>query len=169
MGKHAYLKKKRLILSLILATTIVGAKPLQKHETNEVRKEQPQVLKAVAPTFIPFVYNEPGVVEFVIEVKINKEGQVITAKTISFSLFKDASLEETAKKWVFVKNSAREERVARIKFVMRIMSEDTILSELNTIYNYPAEIEIRHAIFKPQITEAPVFDKETPSQKKPKP
>lgn len=96
------IKKKRLILSLILATTIVGAKPLQKHETNEVRKEQPQVLKAVAPTFIPFVYNEPGVVEFVIEVKINKEGQVITAKTISFSLFKDASLEETAKKWVII-------------------------------------------------------------------
>ena len=94
---------------------------------------------------------------------------MISAKTISYSLFKDLSLEETAKKWLFEKGIEGKERTAHIKFVLRIMPEKTDLSELSTIYRYPAEIEIRHVVFKGSSNEDPEFDKEIPVQKKPKP
>ena len=160
-----YLKNKiKLVLLLIFVTTIVENKALQGQGIIVFGKKQPQVLKAVAPTFIPFVFDETGVAEFLIEVKLNSEGNVIAAKTISFSLFKDLSPEETAKKWVFGKDLTRKERVAHIKFVMRIMPESTILSEFNTIYRYPAEIEIRHTVFKGSSNDDPEFDPPIPKK-----
>ena len=134
-----------------------------------VEEEQPKVLRAVAPTFITFVFEETGSAEVVIEVKLDHEGKVISAKTVSFSLFKDLSFEDTAKQWVFEKSSAKEERFAHIKFVLRIMPRGTNSSELTTIYRYPTEIEIRSLVFTSQITTFPLPEKEQSQNKKSKP
>jgi hypothetical protein len=163
------LNKSVLVLILVSGLTATKTESFRTQNVKPSEKVQPQVLEAVAPSlFIPFALNETGIAEVFIEVKIDSEGKVISAKTISYSLFKDLSLEETAKKWLFEKGIEKE-RTAHIKFVLRIMPEKTDLSELSAIYRYPTEIEIRHVVFKGSSNEDPEFDKEIPVQKKPKP
>jgi hypothetical protein len=148
---------------------IVSDKNLILGQQVEMDKEQPKVLKAISPTFIPFVFGETGMAEVVVEVTLNSEGEVISAKTVSFSLFKDFSLEETAKQWVFEKSKGKEIRTAKIKFILRIMPKGTSPSDLTTIYRYPSEIEIRNVVYDSQITTAPLPDTEKPRTKRCKP
>jgi hypothetical protein len=106
--------------------------------------------------------------EFLIEAKLNPAGNVTSAKTVSFSFFRDKSLEEAAKKWIFEEDASKQERIAYIKFVMRIMPKETDPAELTTIFHYPAEVEIRHVVYKaPTTTDPDIIEKEMPSKKKP--
>ena len=156
MGSKTTLKILPFFICVILLagnTLLLG----QEMQVNE--KESPKVLRAVAPPFIPFVFWETGVAEVVIEVRLDDQGRVTSAKTFSASLFKDSSFEDTAKQWVFEESKSKKERIAYIKFVLRIMPKGTTSSELTTIYRYPAEIEIRSLVFTPRITTAPLPEK----------
>jgi hypothetical protein len=152
-----------IVLIMVEGITLFG------QENIITEKNQPKVLKAIAPTFIPFVFDETGVAEVVVEVKLNNEGKVISAKTIFASLFQDISFENTAKQWMFEDSLSKDERIAHIKFVLRIMPKGTSQSELTTIYRYPSEIEIRDLVFPSQITTGPLPDKEKPPKKESKP
>lgn len=132
-------------------------------------KESPTVLRAVAPPFIPFVFGETGVAEVVVEVRLDYQGRVTSANIVSASLFRDSSFEETAKQWIFEKSKSKKERIAHIKFIMRIMPTETNSSELTTIYRYPTEIEIRSPIITPPITTAPLPEKVDSNKQKSKP
>jgi hypothetical protein len=117
---------------------------------------QPAVVKAVAPAFIPFVFGKPGSMSTVVEVSINADGKVNKAHIVEFSLFRDKSFEETAKKWVFAPAAdTKEVRTARLTFVLRIMPKGTQWDELTTIFTPPYQVEIRHEIFEPHIYSDP--------------
>lgn len=162
-----YLKNEiNIRLFVVFLVIMAGSMASLGQENVLPEKDQPKVTRAVAPTFIPFVFEETGVAEIVVEVKIDSDGKVISAKTSFASLFKDISFENTAKQWIFEKSMSSEERTAYIKFILRIMPKETNPSELTTIYRCPSEIEVRNVIFPSQITTGPLPDKEKPKKKK---
>jgi len=126
-----YNKKRLFFISFLFI--IVCSNLALGQEMKETIPENPKVLKAIAPLFIPFVFGETGVAEAVIQVKINKEGKVTSAQTKSVTLFKDLSFEETAKKWLFENDSSKEERIVEIKFILRIMPKGTSKSEITEV------------------------------------
>jgi hypothetical protein len=148
---------------------LAGHTLLRGHEMRTIEKKPPTVIRAVAPPFIPFVFNETAVAEVVVEARIDPQGKVTLAKMISASYFRDSSFEDAAKQWLFEPSNSKEQRIANIKFVMRIMPKTTLPSELTTIYRYPAEIEIRSPVFTPHITADPLPIKEERPKQKSKP
>jgi len=120
----------------------------------------PKVIRAVAPVFVPFVLNETGYETVSIEVEIDSSGNVVSAKTVNFTLFQDRSIEEAAMKWKFERGEANNKvRKAVLKFAFRIMPDDTNVDDLGTIFNFPYEIEVRSKIIKSRIIADPVSKK----------
>jgi hypothetical protein len=152
---------KQLYLVLCFSLVLTGYQQINAQQSQKT-KEPPQILKAVAPTFIPFVFNETGVAEMVVEVKINSDGKVTASKIVDVTLFRDLGVESTAKQWIFERSTNRKERIARIKFVFRIMPKETDTVDLTTIFRHPLEVEVRKPIFDSPITTAPLPDQEKP-------
>lgn len=141
------MKRKSLILlvTILIVTLEVSSWAQKMPKANSII---PHVAKAVAPPFYPFVFNATGDAFVVVEVRINKKGEVTSAKTVDFSLFTDAAIEQTAKRWVFERSSSETERIARVKFVFRILPLDTDETELTTTFSPPYEIEVRSRIIR---------------------
>jgi TonB family protein len=117
---------------------------------------QPEVVKAVAPPFIPFIFGKTGSATVVVEVTVDPEGKVIEAHTVEASLFRDKAFEETAKKWVFAPAAeGKKERTVRLTFVLRIMPKTTRWDELTTIFTTPYQVEVRHEVFDPPTNSDP--------------
>jgi hypothetical protein len=117
---------------------------------------QPSVVKAVAPPFIPFIFGKTGSATVIVEVAIDPTGKVDEAHIVEFSLFRDKSFEETAKKWVFAPAAdAKQVRTARLTFVLRIMPKGTRWDELTTIFTTPYQVEVRHEVFDPPTNSDP--------------
>jgi len=117
---------------------------------------QPAVVKAVAPPFIPFIFGKTGSARVVVEVSVDRTGKVDEAHIVEFSLFRDKSFEETAKKWVFAPaGDAKQVRAARLTFVLRIMPKSTQWDELTTIFTTPYQVEVRHEVFDPPTNSDP--------------
>lgn len=114
------------------------------------------VVKAVAPGFVPFVFNKTGVAEVTVEVTIDKSGSVKSAKAVDYSVFTDGSIEDTAKKWVFTPSKEDVERSARLRFVFRILPEETDESELTTVFVAPFEMEVRSKVIPSPKTTSPL-------------
>lgn len=129
-----------LVVALLMVVSIDGRKS-SSSSANGV-----SVVQAVAPPFIPFLFNKPGAAEVTVEVKIDKFGNVTAARTVAFSHFSDGSIEDTAKKWRFSTSNEDRERTANLRFVFRIMPDDTYDSELTTIYTAPFQIEVRSKV-----------------------
>jgi hypothetical protein len=129
---------------------------LKAKSVTEQSSQSPPVVKAVAPAFIPFVFGKPGSMTTVVEVKVDSDGKVSEAHIVEFSLFRDKSFEETAKKWVFAPvPDVKQERTARLTFVLRIMPKYTHWDELTTIFTPPYQVEVRHEIFNPHTNSDP--------------
>ncbi len=112
--------------------------------------------KAVAPTFVPFVFGEPGIAEASVKVEIDQSGKVISATTIEASPFRDRSFEKAAMQWTFepCRNSAGCRQT--IKFVLRIMPKGTPPEEITTRFTYPAEVEVRSPIIELTVADEPI-------------
>jgi hypothetical protein len=134
---------------LILASLFLGFISVNGQDKTSKVDEQPKVLKAVAPTFFPFVMEQTGVNEALVRVTINNEGKVTAAKMINVTVGWDATFEIAAKKWLFESSPNKEERTAEIKFILRLMPKGTDESDLAAIYTYPAQIEIRREVYGP--------------------
>lgn len=158
----------RLVVLVIGLTTVTGDNSVFSRHVAQTGIP-PHVLEAVAPIFIPFVFDKTGMNEVVVEVNVNSDGNVTSAKTVSVTLFRDTSFETTAKRWRFAPSSdGKEERIAQIKFILRIMPKDTPLDQLTTIYTAPYQIEVRHEVFEPQVTSAPIPNEMKRGQRKKK-
>jgi hypothetical protein len=119
---------------------------------------QPTVTVAVAPIFIPWIFDKTGVGQSIVEVTINRDGHVSSAKCIEGSAdfpWGDHSFEQTALRWHFSSTNGSEERTARITFVLRIMPKGTHDDELTPIYSAPYQMEVRHTVFEPHIYRDP--------------
>lgn len=157
--KKIHLIRFQLMLLTVFSLIAANSKLVLAYVIWGQTNNPPQVVTAVAPAFIPFVFGETGVAEVVVEAEIDSSGDVTSAKIVSASLFRDNSFEETAKRWRFNSTSDHEQkRIARIKFILRIMPKNTSPGELTTIYTTPYQIEVRHEVFSPQVTSAPIPD-----------
>jgi len=146
---------KTLVPVLVFMT--IFAEGSQSRET-----KVPVVAIAVAPAFLPFVFGKSRDERVVIEVKIDKAGEVISAKTGEFTRYTDDSFEATAKRWRFDPSQESEERSARITFLFRTLPKGTPENELTPIFTYPFQIEVRHEVFEPLIyNEAPTVPSRT--------
>ena len=120
-------------------------------DLTEQYAEQPAVMKAVAPPFFPFLFGKTGSATGVVEVRIAVDGKVTDAHIVEFSLFKDPSWEETAKKWIFAPATDGKERMLRLTFVLRIVPKGAPWDEQTTILTFttPYQVEVRHEVFDP--------------------
>jgi hypothetical protein len=134
---------------LILASLFLGFVSVNGQEGVSKVLEQPKVLRAVAPTFFPFVMEQTGVAEALVRVTINNEGIVTNAQTISVTVMRDLTFEIAAKKWLFESSPNKEDRTAEIKFILRLMPKGTDENDLASIYTHPAQMEIRREVYGP--------------------
>ncbi|SRR6266404_2790771 len=159
------MKKYRTEISAVVGGLILVAGIFlinSEAKTLTEQSTQPSVVKAVAPGFIPFVFGKSGSMSTVVEVSIRPDGKVDEAHIVEFSLFRDKSFEETAKKWVFAAAAdAKQVRTARLTFVLRIMPKGTKWDELTTIFTPPYQVEVRHEIFEPHVYSDPNPVKQT--------
>ena len=135
----------------------------------EKQSNFPTVRVAVAPDFIVWLYNKVGTAQAIIEVSVNAEGKVTTAKGIGGSPnfpWGDLSFADTAKQWRFSPSENGEKvRVVKITFVQRILPKGTPSEELTTRYIAPYEIETRHLVFEGNLEEEPSITPEKPGPK----
>jgi hypothetical protein len=127
---------------------------------------QPRATETVAPTFIPWIFDKTGIGSSIVEVKIDSEGRVTSAKCVGGSEdfpWRDHSFEHTALRWRFSSTNDAQERSARIAFVLRIMPPGTPDTELMPIYSAPNQdmrptvfYEVRHTVFQAPVTSSPL-------------
>ena len=142
-------------VTMILVISSLG----QKQQVFQANFEKPIVVTAVAPTFIPWMFEKTGVGQTVVEVRINPVGKVTSAKSVEGSPdfpWADHSFEQTAMRWHFVPTDKIQERIVKITFVLRIMPRNTREDELAAVYSAPYQIEVRHKVFELPITIAPL-------------
>jgi hypothetical protein len=144
----------RLILIVLLLATFFGT------TQTAGQSDRPTVAVAVAPhLFIPWIFDTPGIGSSIVEVKIQPDGHVSSAKCIGGSEdfpWRDHSFEDTALKWRFSSTDGLQERTARLTFVFRIMPKGTSVADLTPIYTAPYQMEIRHIVFDAPVTSDPL-------------
>ncbi|MCZ2392040.1 MAG: hypothetical protein LC113_13315 [Acidobacteria bacterium] len=146
--------KSCLLLTILLTSLVAICVGFQKVvSANDM--ENPKVIKAISPPFIPYVFDKTGYETVSVEVQIDSAGNVSSAKTVEFTLFKDRSIEETAMKWKFDTGEEGRVRKAVLKFAFRIMPENTSIDELGTTFTFPYEIELRRTVIKSKMIEDP--------------
>ena len=151
-----YKKKEFVFATALVLMSHVFLDNSKGSNLTEQSDAQPAVIKAVAPPFFPFIFGKAGSATGVIEVKIGPDGKVTAAHIVEFSLFKDPSWEETAKRWVFAPAAeGKRERTVRLTFVLRIMPKSTPWDELTTIFTTPYQVEVRHEVFDPPTNSDP--------------
>jgi hypothetical protein len=142
----------RIVLIAVLLFASFGA----THKLDQA--DQPTVVVAVAPPFfIPFMFDKTGSGSATVEVNIQPDGHVSSAKYVGGGgeLPRDDLFEQTALRWRFSSTGGSQERTAQITFVLRIMPKETRGVELTTIYTAPYQMEIRHLVFDAPVTSDP--------------
>jgi len=136
-------------VGIILAVAIIFA---MRSESQSL--EPPGVVTAVAPIFPPAAVASNTSGQVVIEVKINAEGGVTSAKIVDgHPLFRQGKIyEETARHWRFAPaKDGMAMRTARLTFSFSIMPKNTSATELTTVFTPPYQVEVRHKPFDPVI------------------
>lgn len=147
--------KSYLILTLLILTSLIIISFGFQKVISANDMENPKVIKAISPPFIPYVFDKTAYETVSIEVQIDSAGNVLSTKTVEFTLFKDKSIEETAMKWKFDTGEEGKVRKAVLKFAFRIVPENTSIDELGTTFTFPYEIEVRRTVIKSRIIEDP--------------
>ena len=120
-------------------------------QSDSKTKDQPALVSAVGPTYpnIASFLNARG--EVIVEVKIDPQGKVISASTISGNEYLRKSSETAAAKWQFVAaKEGTKERTARLTFAYRPAETDEpgrTQGEVTTVFMPPYRVEvIRHSV-----------------------
>lgn len=157
-----------LIVTSAIILNKTNASPVLE-EGMEKQSNLPTVRVAVAPVFIAWLFKRVGTAQATIEVSVNAEGEVITAKGVGGSPnfpWGDLSFADTAKQWRFSPSENGEKvRVVKITFVQRILPKGTPSEDLTTRYIAPYEIETRHLMFEGNLDEEPSITPEKPAKK----
>jgi TonB family protein len=135
-----YYVKAAMVLVLVFAVRVStsGQEPKQQ--------DLPTVTTAVAPNFPLIALHSHTSGEIVIEVKINSEGSVTSAETVSGSQVLVGSGRHIAKRWKFAPTKDKSIRTARLTFVYRLVPRDTPADELLPVFKPPYRVEVVHVL-----------------------
>jgi TonB family protein len=126
-----------LIVTLILILQISSA-------STALTNDQPTVVTAVAPVFPPIAQAANVGGDVLVEVKINSDGAVTSAKAISNYKLLRAAAEDAAKRWRFNPSAEKsDEHTATLTFTFQVMPRCSPSNELTSIFYPPYKIEAR--------------------------
>ena len=135
---------KKIIFAIVLITSSL----VRLNYAQTAENEKPVVMKAVAPTYIPaaaLALKAEGKVE--VEVKINRKGEVESAKIISGHKLLQGLAERVALQWIFNSSDNLKDRFAKLIFVFHRVSTE---KEENTQFLPPYQVELFY--YPPEVT-----------------
>lgn len=136
----------------VVLTMIAGNRTLTAVPSQKSIADQPAVVMAVAPIFMPFTIGNTGIAKATVEVKVDASGKVVSASLIDSSpeLGPERTFENAAKRWQFAPAAdGADLRTAHLTFTLRILPKGTPTYELTSIFSPPYQVEIRHEVFEP--------------------
>lgn len=142
----------------VVLITIAGNVILNATGSQKSIADQPAVIMAVAPIFVPFIIGNTGSAKAMVEVKVDASGNVVSAHLIESSpkLGPERTFENTAKRWQFAPAAdGTDLRTAHLTFVLRILPKGTPTYELTSRFSPPYQIEVRHEVFEPYTNSDP--------------
>jgi len=108
---------------------------------------QPIVVSAVAPIYPPIIRAAGLSGDFHVDVEIDKDGKVTSAKASSAPKLMQKVIEDAARQWYFAPDSnGQKKRQAQLTFSFRRMSSKTPNSESTPVFYPPYRIEVRDNI-----------------------
>jgi TonB family protein len=146
--------KRQVGLTLSLVATLLSSAAIIRAQSDGAQKqgEQPNVVKAVAPSDYPAIAvaaRAEGKV--IIEVKIDEKGQVKSAKGVEGLPLLQAISSVAARRWRFAPAAdGSKDRSARLTFIFRLLS-DKEKSQQETSFNPPYEIV--YAVVPPKMVQ----------------
>ena len=137
---------QRAILILAITATLGLLTAAQVQESTPMKVEA-----ATAPIYPQLAILSATGGDVVVQVKINAEGDVTSAKVVDgHKLLREASL-NAARQWRF--SSGEAGREAQLTFSFRVMPKNTSQIELTPIFKPPYRVEVRRVI--PEIPSNP--------------
>jgi TonB family protein len=140
---------------LKLSVTLAGVILLGCIAVAKVRSaEPPLVVSAVAPVYPPIARAARVTGEVFVDVEIDRDGKVTTAKAVNAHKLLEQAVVEAARRWRFVSEAKdKRERMARLTFSFVMLSEKAPISEGTSVF-YPQDykIEVRgieHIVITP--------------------
>jgi hypothetical protein len=148
IGKHNIgLSLHKLSMSWIVPL-LFGFSALVVSSRDKIDKQQPIVISAVAPNFsgVRARLNE---IEYVlIEVDIDKKGEVILSRPLHGHPVLQVLSMRAALCWRFSStNESDETRKVRLEFIFRIMPKGTAPKDLSPAFIPPYKMEVKHLPF----------------------
>jgi TonB family protein len=105
--------------------------------------EQPAVVSAAAPIFPPIAAAARAIGEVIVEVKINRAGEVTSTKTQGAHPLLRKACEIAAARWKFAPaGEGVGDRSARITFVFRITDKEKPETEITPVFMPPYRVEV---------------------------
>ncbi len=105
--------------------------------------EQPVVVSAAAPIFPPIAAAARATGEVIVEVKINRAGEVTSAKTQGSHPLLQKACEIAAARWKFAPaGEGVGNRSARLTFVFRITDKEMSEAEITPVFMPPYRVEV---------------------------
>jgi len=92
----------------------------------------------------------------VVDVLVNNQGRVTSAKTVEGDKLLGAVSELAAKHWVFAASEASSERKAILSFEFKLMPDETPSEGMWTAFVPPYKVEIKSKI--PEVIDSPNVD-----------
>lgn len=109
--------------------------------------EQPAVVRAVAPVFSLPAKGPYAVGSVIVEIEVNAAGVVTTARAVQGHPLLYPAAENAAKRWLFASISEDSKvRSLRLKFIFKIMDDETTEADLSPVYTPPFQVEVRQLV-----------------------
>jgi hypothetical protein len=104
-------------------------------------------VRAVAPVFSLPAKGPYAVGSVIVEIEVNTAGVVTTARAVQGHPLLYPAAENAARRWLFASISEDSKvRPARLKFIFKIMDDETSEADLSTVYTPPFQVEVRRLV-----------------------
>ena len=154
---------------LLCGVIVVGSSAVVlSRNQNESRKLQIPIISAVAPRYpvLAVASNTSG--EVAVRVKVAPDGHVRSASAIQGHRLLRSEAEKAARRWQFASLASRSERTTSLRFMFRILPEETPEEELTAVFTMPNRIEVRHRPFQEVVDSDPAnYVHPSPTRKPP--
>jgi TonB family protein len=137
------LKSYAIVLGLTIVL-LISVQIISASKSASVLTDEPPVIMAVAPNYPALIDAKGAKGDVLVQVKVNADGSVSSAKAISGHPVLRPSSEEAAKRWRFAPSSdAASQRNIILTFTFTPMPKRTTLGDLTPVFYPPYRIEVR--------------------------
>jgi TonB family protein len=156
---------KQLLSLTILILFLINFAFGQDNERGKISKtKQLSTVIAVAPIFpaVAKATNTSGKV--IVEVNVNKDGNVTSAKTVEGHSLLCRTAEVVARMWKF--EVAENESKIQLTFVFSILQKSSTTEQLLSVFTIPYQVEVKTRPIEPLVSSDPVSDKNKQKHKR---